>query len=76
MKTKVHDGFGSPESWVDWKKQAQLGRVASGYLTEKDRGDDNCRFDVVAITRNRDSYEIHHIEDAFWLESDETGRTS
>jgi len=74
VKTKAHDGFGSPESWVDRRKQAQIGRVASGYLIQKDRTDDNCRFDVVAVTRERDGYEIRHIEDAFWLESDETGR--
>lgn len=74
VKTMAHDGFGSPESWVDTRKQAQIGRVAAGYLLEKDQQDANCRFDVVAITQSKGRREIRHIEDAFWLESDEPER--
>jgi putative endonuclease len=76
VKKKIHEGFGSPESWVDRKKQAQIGKVAAGYLIEKDREDDPCRFDVIAITQKKDSNEIHHIEDAFWMEYDMEGRSS
>jgi putative endonuclease len=74
VKTMAHEGFGSPESWVDRRKQEQIGRVAAGYLLDTDQQEVNCRFDVVAITQGRNRREIRHLEDAFWLESDETER--
>jgi putative endonuclease len=76
VKMKIHEGFGSPESWVDRKKQAQIGKVAAGYLLEKEREEDPCRFDVIAITQKKGSNEIHHIEDAFWMDYDMDGRFS
>ena len=41
-------------------------------LLENDQQDAACRFDVVAISQGRNRKEIRHLEDAFWLESDES----
>ena len=71
VKTKVKDGFGEPEEWVDRRKQIQLGKLAMGYLQEKRLEDQDCRFDVVAVTKEGRETRIYHIEDAFWLDSEE-----
>ena len=68
VKTKVHDGFGEPEDWVDSRKQAQLGKVAMGYLMDKQLEGVDCRFDVVTVTDHGNRWQIRHIVDAFWID--------
>ncbi|MFQ5708236.1 MAG: YraN family protein [bacterium] len=67
VKTARQKGFGSPESWVDERKQRQIGQVAQHYLQEKEIEEMDCRFDVVAITKDGHEWKIHHIQNAFWL---------
>ena len=74
VKTNVRGGFGEPEDRVDPKKQARMGRVAMGYLQAKGLEDVDCRFDVVTVTRTRGRTAIRHIEDAFWLDANQTER--
>ena len=71
VKTKIRGGFGEPEDRVDRRKQVQLGKVALGYLQEKRVENRDCRFDVVAVTKEAQETKIRHIEDAFWLDSEE-----
>ena len=68
VKTKVHDGFGEPEDWVDSRKQVQLGKVAMGYIMDKHLEGIDCRFDVVTVTDQGARSNIRHIEDAFWID--------
>ncbi|MDZ7262375.1 MAG: YraN family protein [candidate division KSB1 bacterium] len=68
VKTKRgYDDFGPPETWVDLRKQHQIGQVAAHYLQEKQIQDTDCRFDVVAVTFEKGRWFIKHIENAFWL---------
>jgi putative endonuclease len=67
VKTARGGNFGSPETWVDERKQQQLGMVAAHYLQEKEIEDTDCRFDVIAIRAQGNDWRIRHIENAFWL---------
>ncbi len=67
VKTARYNTFGAPETWVDARKQLQIGMVAERYLQEKDIDDVDCRFDVVAVRANGKEWDIKHIENAFWL---------
>lgn len=67
VKTARNESFGAPESWVDKRKQTQIGHVAQQYLMEKEIDNMDCRFDVVAITAQDQQWDIQHIENAFWL---------
>ncbi len=68
VKTARGGSFGSPETWVNSRKQAQIGQVAHRYLQEKSIEDVNCRFDVVALQREPGGWHIEHFENAFWIE--------
>lgn len=67
VKTARSNSFGSPESWVDERKQEQIGMVAEKYLQENALNDSDCRFDVIAIRLRGSIPEVKHIENAFWL---------
>ncbi len=67
VKARSGTGFGLPEDFVDDKKQKLLSKAANEYVFLKEHQGE-IRFDVVAILFKKDfeSYEIKHIEDAFW----------
>lgn len=67
VKTAKSKNFGSPENWVDVRKQQQIGMVAERYLQEKEIENIDCRFDVIAVSAQGKDWKIHHIENAFWL---------
>jgi len=70
VKSGRTEAFGEPETWVDARKQRQIGRVAASYLQLKQLEDIDCRFDVVAVTFMQGKPHIKHIENAFWLEEE------
>ncbi len=66
VKTRRTDEFGSPFEAVDLKKQAQIKKIASIYISKRYQKFIPCRFDVVGIiVRERGDYEISHIRNAF-----------
>lgn len=67
VKTRKDDRFGPPEEGVTRRKQAQIARVASYYLMEKNLTDQDCRFDVVGVQRTSgpDGWDAYVIQDAF-----------
>lgn len=67
VKTKKFGDFGDPINWVSRSKQKQIGRIARGYLYEKNITDRDCRFDVVLVTWEDGLWKIDHLENAFWL---------
>jgi putative endonuclease len=67
VKTKAHSGFGAPETWVNRKKQRQIGKIAQAYLHRRQLDDEDCRFDVIGVEWSGGEWRIHHITDAFWL---------
>ncbi|ADY53224.1 Uncharacterized protein family UPF0102 [Pseudopedobacter saltans DSM 12145] len=67
VKTRSGDYFGSPEEFVDHKKQKLLSDAAEEYIyIMQHQGE--IRFDIVSILINKHSEnpKITHIEDAFW----------
>lgn len=67
VKTKKFGDFGDPINWIKRGKQLQIGRVARGYLYEKNITDRDCRFDVILVTWENGLWKIDHLENAFWL---------
>ena len=67
VKTQRSDRFGDAETWVDERKQQQIGSIAGAYLGEHPGMDVECHFDVIAVRVQRKSVRIHYIEDAFRL---------
>jgi putative endonuclease len=66
VKARATTEFGLPEEAVTRAKQAQIRKIARGFLVERDLGEPDCRFDVLAILvpGNGDPV-ITHYEDAF-----------
>lgn len=65
VKTRFNDQFGDPECAITPRKQAQIRRIARGYLFEHRISDQICRFDVVAIRMYGATPDIRHIRNAF-----------
>ncbi|MBN2280408.1 MAG: ribonuclease HII [Candidatus Marinimicrobia bacterium] len=67
VKTIRDPFFGAPELKVDEAKQQQIFQIAEAFLAGNNFEDHECRFDVIAITIENNSFKINHIEDAFQL---------
>ena len=65
VKTRSTTNFGSPELFVDRKKQQLIIIAANAYLQEKGI-DKEGRFDIVGVLLTKGKYEIRHIEEAFY----------
>ena len=64
VKTRSGHDYGMPETFVSKEQENSIIRGAEAYIHELDWQKD-IRFDVIAILRNTDKYEINHFEDAF-----------
>lgn len=49
VKSRRSTAFGEPEESVTPKKQELLRRTAEGYVSERNIGEIDCRFDVVSV---------------------------
>lgn len=66
VKTRSSVNFGQPEEFVDESKQRNLRRAADQYIYLMNF-DGEIRFDIISVlVDQKDGYQIHHIEDAFW----------
>jgi len=68
VRTRSTRSFGSAEESVDWRKQRQVRKMATLYLSEQRRGYRQFRFDVVAVYltgRERKVERVHHVRNAF-----------
>ena len=65
VKTRHSDLYGAPEESVTPAKEAQLKKVAEGYLYEHQIEGQSCRFDVVTITYQDGRPVLRHIQNAF-----------
>jgi putative endonuclease len=66
VKTRSTDVFGSPEGFVNSKKQDLVAKAAGAYIL-KINHDWLIRYDVIAILLYPDeTYSIEHFEDAFF----------
>ena len=64
VKTRSSTYFGNPQDFVNPKKIKLLVMAIDNYVIEKDL-DVEVRFDIIAVLKNKETYKIHHIEDAF-----------
>jgi putative endonuclease len=68
IKTRRGRSLGSIKEVIDKRKKRQLSKVALAYLKSNNYGDVKSRFDVVAISLNRDREQIEVIQNAFDLD--------
>ncbi|KQR69798.1 YraN family protein [Pedobacter sp. Leaf176] len=68
VKTRSSVAFGLPEDFVQKAKQKQMEFASLQYIEIMNHKND-IRFDIIAITFKKDNtYNLNHIEDAFWPE--------
>lgn len=65
VKARRSDRFGAPEEAVTPKKQEMLRRTAEGYIVERNIGECDCRFDVVAVMMSGGTAECRVLKDCF-----------
>jgi putative endonuclease len=65
VKTRSEDYQMDPASAVTREKQKSIIYAADGYL-QKFNVNKESRFDVITVIKTVDSYQIDHIEDAFY----------
>lgn len=65
VKYRSYTAYGEPEVFVNKQKQKFLIEAINQYIYQKDI-DKEVRFDIIAISKKKDNYSIHHIEDAFY----------
>ena len=70
VKSRRSIRYGSPKWAVTPKKQRKISMVALYYLKATKQSDAKARFDVVAITSNRDEPQIEIVKNAFDLAYD------
>jgi putative endonuclease len=70
VKARAGDAPAPPESAVDSRKRARLGRLALGYLAARRLADRPCRFDVIAVALGPDGTAtvVRHLRGAFELD--------
>ena len=64
VKTRSTNDFGSPQDFVNKKKIKLMVSAMNEYILNKDL-DIELRFDIIAITKDKSSFDIEHFKDAF-----------
>jgi len=65
VKTRSSLDFGLPQDFVKPKKVQLLVKAVNEYVISNDL-DVEVRFDIIAIHNNKQTFDIEHIEDAFY----------
>lgn len=65
VKTRSSLDFGNPQDFVKPKQIKNLVKAVDEYVTENDL-DVEVRFDIIAIVKENNSYNIEHLENAFY----------
>lgn len=65
VKTRSTTAFGLPQDFVNPKKIQLLVKAVNEYILQNDL-DLETRFDIIAIHKSANGYEIDHLEDAFY----------
>ena len=65
VKTRSTSDFGNPQDFVKPKQIQRLVKAVDEYVTENDL-DVEIRFDIIAIVKTGTTYDIEHLENAFY----------
>jgi putative endonuclease len=65
VKTRSTADFGDPQDFVKPKQIKNLVKAVDEYVTVNDL-DVEVRFDIIAIIKEKDGYNIEHLENAFY----------
>lgn len=65
VKLAKGTGYGTPESWVDPRKQRKIYRLAEIYMFKNKLFQLKSRFDVITITGAASDGKLNHIQNAF-----------
>lgn len=65
VKTRTSDFFGEPQEFVSRKKIELLVNAVDQYVISRDL-DVEVRFDIIALTKSKDTFKIKHIKNAFF----------
>lgn len=65
VKTRSTNEFGNPQDFVKKKKIKLLVEAVNEYVIQHDL-DIEVRFDIIAITKNTNDFDIKHLENAFY----------
>ncbi|MEC4112744.1 YraN family protein [Myroides pelagicus] len=66
VKTRSSLEYGLPQEFVKHHKIKHLLTAADIYITMHDR-EEEVRFDIIAVYANEESFELEHLEDAFYF---------
>jgi putative endonuclease len=70
VKTRRSQRYGPPASAVTFVKQRHLIKASQMYMTQMNKADELCRFDVVTIEMDAHGMRIELIKDAFQPSAD------
>ncbi len=65
VKTRSTTDFGNPQDFVKPKQIQNLVKAVDEYIKENDL-DIEVRFDIIAIVKEKNKFEIEHLENAFY----------
>ncbi len=65
VKTRNSDFFGDPQEFVKPAKIKLLVKAANEYVISHDM-DKECRFDIIAVLKNKKQESLEHFENAFY----------
>ncbi len=65
VKTRSTTDFGNPQDFVKPKQIKNLVKAVDEYINENDL-DLEVRFDIIAIVKEKNGYDIEHLENAFY----------
>lgn len=66
VKTRANNPLLSPEKAVTPQKIKRICSATDAYISSKSI-DKEVRFDIIALTKKRNGYDIKHLEDAFYF---------
>ncbi len=64
VKTRSTSDFGNPQDFINPKKIKLLVSAMDNFVVENDL-DVEVRFDIIAIVKQKDAFQIEHLKDAF-----------
>jgi len=65
VKTRSTSDFGLPQDFVKPKKIQLLVKAVNEYIIKNDINM-QARFDIIAVQKNGDTFDVEHLEDAFY----------